>query len=352
MDFKFVLDEKNIAFNILERKMHDETIEVANYRNILGNDIGYQKIIGKELIETSIYLQDEGINKLIKEFISTKEFESIHLSYPKTSKEEIAIKLLNNMIVNDDENLDKEKDILWDKYRDSYKKIFNISFPIMNCYLQDIDITKTINNFINTKTFKKLYSETKEYKNMVEKSWQQNKANINTYLNDVLKTKIGKEIPVYIQHPNTCNGYNLDNKIIWGHYKGIEDLNYNLCYLVHEGLHTLIPFTKQDTDISISIKHSIIELISDYELYSKLTNKSTIKEGHPYLEEYKKILYPYWLNYIGLSEAEQVERAIKDNVKNIQIVNNPKLKDQNIYEFIECCINNYHKLEEQKIKIL
>ncbi len=149
----------------------------------------------------------------------------------------------------------------------------------------------------------------------IKKDWQENKSNINTYLNNTLKTENDNTYNVNVTHPQTKIGCTFgENNIIWGHENGVKDTNYNLTYLVHESLHNFISISKKNkTDYNIN--HSIIELISDYELYSLLLKKSTYNEGHGITKEYRASIYPYWLQYIGLSEEDIKKRFDFDCVE-------------------------------------
>lgn len=350
MNFEFILDENYLAFFILYRKMHNESKEIEKIKNKLHleNELGYKKILEQELLDSSIYLKNENIKKLVNEFISTNKFKEIYNLYNGDSKEIVAIKILKGIININDSDLEELKDDLWYKYKDGYWKLLNMNAYNTSIFMLDEDVIKTIHSFKETDEFKNLYKETEVYYQKVKKDWEENKSKINNYLKNILKININIRPMVYISHPNTYEGFSFDNnKIAWGHYKGLEDPNYNLTYLVHEGLHSLLPFDKEETEIQSNIKHTIIEFVSDYELYSWLKGESTLNEGHPYLNEYRKFIYPYWLMYIGLNSGQIEERLKKDSV-DLSELNNIKQTDtsnMDIYEFINFCIDEYLKYQ-------
>ena len=324
MKLDFILDEDYLAFFILQKKMYNESKELEEIKAKLDSDLGYKKILGEESLNPIVYLKDDNIKKLVDEFMSTSKFNEIYKLYEGKNKESLAIAILNNTIFIEDNELFDIKNDLWDKYTDGYSALLSMNSFNVSTFLLDEDVKRVINNFKNTDEFKKLYKETKLYLESVKKYWQNNKEKINDYLKSILKMSFNKEVVVYITHPNTCEGYSFgDNKIVWGHYKGINNPNYNLIYLTHEWLHSLLPFTSEDTEIDCYIKHAIIELIADYELCSMLEGNSTLSVGHSYLGEYKKFLYPYWLKYI-------------DHDNNIS--------DMNIEEFIKYCSERYLKI--------
>ena len=342
MNLNFILDENYLALFILAREMHCESSIVKEIKESLKNDIGYKKILSQEILDSNIYINDEETRKLINELEDTNKFKEIYQKYNNESKDTIAIKLLKDYIKDDSKELDDIKEDLWNKYIDSYQKIFKVGFYNPSHYLLDNDVLNTIDKLKNNNEFNRLYAEAKTYKNALKKIWLDNKEYINNYLTNVLKINININPNVYVTHPNANRGYSFDNNIVWGHFKGITDSNYNLTYLVHETLHILLPYKKEENEDESNIKHSIIELISDYELQSKLTGKSTFNDGHSYLDKYKKELYPTFLNYLGLNNEEIQERIKKDNV-DISNYNNDDLSKLNIYEFTEYCCNLYKK---------
>ena len=355
MNLNFILDSDFLAYQILEREMHNESKEMKDIKQklLLNNKLGFRKILGEEIVDPVVFIANNNdVRKLIDELISTKKFDNIYKFYNDTSKEITAIKILNGTI-EEDEELTQIKNDLWYKYKDAYRCIFNIRFLNFSNFLLDNDIKKIIKEFKETEVFRKIYIETEIYLTNVKKYWEENKNIINQFLKRILKIDFDIKLTVYISHPDAYTGYSFDNnKIAWGHYRGIKDLNYNITYLVHEGLHCLLPFDKDETDDECSIKHSIIEFISDYELYSLLKGESTLKEGHPYLNTYKKFIYPYWLRYIGLDDYQIIQRLKKDSVSASDLVNieTSDISIMNIQQFIDFCIEKYRVTSTKKDK--
>lgn len=352
MDFKFNLNEDYIAFWMLSRNMENETEQLKNIKNdlLLSNSIGYKKIINKELLDDSIsILNNPNINNLIQEFVNTEKFNEVYKDHESENKNVFALKILTSRVTDYDEKLKDTKNYLWDKYREEYK-MMNDSFSNQKFekYLEDKDVMSVVNNFKLTDEFKIALEETKYYFDVVKQQWDDNKYNINECLSKIIKKDFSITPEVYIVHPNSHGGLNFDkNKILWGHTKGIKDPNYNLTYLVHEGLHCLLPYDMFNYPNSNNIAHTVIELASDYELYSTLKGESTINEGHPNLKPYKQMLYPLWLEYMELTPEEKTEREKKDNISLPQITNE-EIKNMNIYGFVNYCCKEYEKHLETK----
>ncbi len=194
--------------------------------------------------------------------------------------------------------------------------------------------------FMATDYFKEYLKETEVYCNNIEEYWKSKEEYVNNFLKNILRISIDREIKVYISHPFTCIGTSRGNDVIyWGHRIGQEDANYNIVYLVHEALHNILPYKEGMTYEQMENQHAIIELISDYELYSILSNESKIKEGHSLLEKSKLEVYPLWLDYLGLTKEEKMDRMKFDNLKNLRVFDN-NLNNLNIYEFIDF-VNSY-----------
>lgn len=257
----------------------------------------------------------------------------------------LALSLLRR--TKDDVELESIIEILEEEKPRTMEEIFNLE---RKEWLTPSDEIKSVLNIVKeTEYFKIKLEETKKYSNSISDFWAENSKDINSFLIQTLKVPVDNESNVYISHPSTNIGYSVgDGNILWGHKKGIDDLNYNLTYLVHEVLHDIIKYTESDSEEIIDVKHSIIELISDYELFSQLSKRSTINEGHPMLYNRRMEIYPFWLDYIGLTAEEKIERMKVDNLENVPIIDE-NLNSLNIFEFVDWTVNNKTNSSEKKI---
>lgn len=331
LDFNFILDEEFLAYFILHREMHNESSEISSFKKTIENERGYKIICGNGLLD--IYYEDKEIMEVINNLINSDLFEELYKKYNNESKELIAVKLLDGRLENRNEQLDILKEELWFKYMNGYKKIINLSFSNYNLILKDKNVKLIIDELKSTDEFLKLKTETIKYIELLNTAWAANKNQIIEYLKDTLKSNFNLHLDVYVTHPNTYTGFTLNNYIFWGHYKGLDDINYNLTYLIHEFLHCYLSYLQDETIEEQDIKHTIIEFISDYELYSKLSNESKWMVGHEELNKYRSLIYPYWLDYIGLSLNEKKERMEEDKV-DFEIIED-NLSEYNINEFID-----------------
>lgn len=68
-------------------------------------------------------------------------------------------------------------------------------------------------------------------------------------------------------------------------------------------------------DFEFDVIHTVIELISDNELYTILSGTSKYNEGHDSsvysLATYKSLILPYWFEYLNLSPLEKKRKKTK-----------------------------------------
>jgi len=158
-----------------------------------------------------------------------------------------------------------------------------------------------------SKEYKRIVSETKNYLSFVKSQWECNEKIALNFLQEIYGATLPKlNIRVYITHPKLRNGMALDeHTIVWGHSEDFR--NYSTVYLAHELLHILTHFDRSD------IAHAIIELAADEELRIRLNKKGKYFEypGHRHLLSVKKKILPYWKKYLR-EEKKDIFTFIKD----------------------------------------
>ena len=195
------------------------------------------------------------------------------------------------------------KNNLWERYKlpynhflkgNDYRNIFFNTDNNLNELL--IQTKQMLKEGIKIQEFKKLLSDTEEYKKWLENEWSNKKEIIINILEDILRIKLpSNKVTVYVIDPRVGGGSYLgNNKIFWGHKEDWS--NYNVVYLAHEFLHTFIP--------SGEIEHCIIELATDNELRIRLNGEGEYfiegekKVGHGYLKDKENYLLPFWKEYL------------------------------------------------------
>lgn len=243
-------------------------------------------------------------------------------------------------------------------------------------YVLDNNLEDSFVKLMESSLFKKYYQETLDYLNLIKEYWEKVKNRINTWLESKVKLSFSNaSINVYISHPRLNVGKCVDQKnIFWGHFKGLENVNYNIIYLCHENLHALLPnencmppamnlYYSNETelngleywkllneripgfykvfDFEFDIIHTVIELISDNELYTFLSGESKYHMGHNSkdysLVKYKEMIKPYWFLYLSLNEDEIKKRDLKVDTSDVELFEEAKLSLDNFINFL---INN------------
>lgn len=153
---------------------------------------------------------------------------------------------------------------------------------------------KFLNDLKKSRHFRKVLKQTEDYLDFCRDQWEKNYPTTEKVIKGLTGFTLNKKFCIYVTHPTLPNGkygglYNGCNVIEWGP-KG-KWPNYTTVYLWHEALHSY--FGKSYVD------HTIIELITDNELRSKLNNvKYPPFEGHEALLPLKRKILPHWRKYL------------------------------------------------------
>ena len=220
-------------------------------------------------------------------------------------------------------------DYLWKKYRASYQLLQKnmLANKIDENILKELQLQSF---------FEKSFEEAKSNLKRLEALWKENKDKINKYVKDILKKEIDLKTTAYICSPNMKIGANVNNNsFVWGHANGLNDVNYDLVYLVHEALHSYF-----ENNI---LTHAIIENIADVELAKYLNNSKSGYAYHDFTQDMHVRIYPFWNLYLSKTIEE-----IKEDIKTTHIKYEPKkyerykekLAKMNIDELVEFLKNN------------
>lgn len=220
-------------------------------------------------------------------------------------------------------------------------KIWEESLPVSSFFMgrpesafletDEKEIKNTLNKFSkeaipilemvkNRKEFKRLISETEEYKKFVFNQWKTNRKKVIKTLEELTGSSLPeKTITVLITHPKLRNGIHFFGKNIigWGHSEDWK--NYTTVYLAHEIMHDVMveKLGKEGRD---DTSHAIIELMTDNELRIRLNKKGNYfmekgqKVGHPYLHNTIEKILPIWKEYLKKKDKkieEFYEKAAK-----------------------------------------
>ncbi|MDR1017909.1 MAG: hypothetical protein LBM02_04325, partial [Lachnospiraceae bacterium] len=152
------------------------------------------------------------------------------------------------------------------------KKTFSNYSELYKIVTEDSELSALSENIFKTPEFQSIYDETVAYKDKVQNEWEGSKQNIENIFENHLKIDVpDKAVSVNILHPYCYDGTNnQNNEIYYGHYKGIDNKNYNLVYLMHEYMHCIFPYKSDWNSQQKYLCHSLIELATDNELRVRL----------------------------------------------------------------------------------
>jgi hypothetical protein len=193
-----------------------------------------------------------------------------------------------------------------------------------NAVIRDREtVNKIFEDIFESEVFKKIFSETDNYKNRLERLWSENTSYIFEY-EKIIGLQSSVEATVLVLHQEIETGsYISDNIIEWGN----PDLydNYQLIGLCHEFLHILTEkqYRETKTEDEKWLLHSLIYLSADEELRLRVNSDSgyfmsgVVDTYHPLLiETAKKSLTP-WKQYIVKRKEKNIielyEKLRKDD---------------------------------------
>jgi hypothetical protein len=163
-------------------------------------------------------------------------------------------------------------------------------------YYNSNTIKDVIDEVMITKEYKEFLKTVTDYKNNIEREWEEKKDLILSEIRDIMKVGL----PPLETHNVTIipkAGFNLrNNHIYWGALNNEEFPNYGIIYLMHEYLHSVFGLG--------DVEHVVIELIADNELRKRLNLDSDYRlddkesVGHDFLDGLRNTMIKDWNEYL------------------------------------------------------
>jgi hypothetical protein len=202
------------------------------------------------------------------------------------------------------------------KYPDLFNKI-NMSIAYRElAYKLTHEELMIIDGIGETKIMQQIYDETLEHRNKIESSWNQEKGSVNKNLTDILRIKKDDSIDVYVVHPSLNTRSNMEGSyILLGSDKINNDPVQGSVSLVHEYLDILFKVEERYMLPNLYKLQTIIELITDVELYRRISKKDNqdIRKNTT-----RENIKPWFYGYLSNSPA--VSGDINDFIRNIMAV--------------------------------
>ena len=183
--------------------------------------------------------------------------------------------------------------------------------------------------------FQVALKETVLYKKYLEEiCWKKNKTFLQDYIEKVLGITEKFDVKVNVLNPRLMIGCsNLAGESFFGmrHRDPSKNVAYNTVYLLHEALHSYLPYNKEWNDDQRNVSHAVIQLATDNELWKRFGindfEYGTI--GHDSVIPVQKRMVPLWNSYL-----EKKANPEKSNNKELDAINN-------IRDFHNYCIEHY-----------
>ena len=240
----------------------------------------------------------------------------------------------------------KLKQKLWNTYKKEYNEAYKDKKEILKDAKNFIPKDDTIYNIIlENKGYEIMLNHAEKYRNNIMKLWDNNKKSINKEFKNIIRKDIS-EYKIYVADDNLdLIDISKENKFIM---LGKKDLDKDLIYkLLLTILSSEIEIEEKD---QYGIKQSIIELAILNELETRIEKKSKYLSGTPELSNIKRMLYPYWLMYLGIEKDDLLHYMMRDKIA-FEIDNyqySTKLSKLNLEEFISFIVRNIKHISKQE----
>lgn len=261
--------------------------------------------------------------------------------------------------------IDRFKKNLYTKFQKEYNFCYKDRSEIIKYgkdFIPDNDIL--YNAVLESNLFKSLKKETMHHKMHIEKLWESNKKEINSYLKEVLRISFPKEIRLYIIHPRLeiIDFLKDFNALIWGSDKDKYDALTVMLMTITKGLLKEKHSNLKNYD---EVFNSVLELAIINEIGKRISKSYNYELGDPVFKLIKRQIYPFWIMYLGYTEKETLLNKMIDDRIGFDLDKYPidkNIKKLNLSQFIDFCaknsrhilkLNNIMKIEqEEEIEII
>ena len=256
------------------------------------------------------------------------------------------------------ESIHKLKQKLWFNYKEQYNNTYHDKELILKDFKNFIPNDDTIYNImLENKEYERIKKKVEKYRIEVLSLWDKQQKIIRKSLEEILKKTLSDYTVLVVEEQ--LNILELSQKkqssnktVILGRVIDKKDPNKILIDLLYEIVKKEI---KEYPKINQLIAISVVSLAVHNELATRLNNKSYYFMGESQSTYVKRQIYPYWLMYLGVLEEEMSNYMLRDKIAfDLQkYPYNPKLKDMNIEEFINFCIQNKSSMiHEEQLELI
>ena len=250
------------------------------------------------------------------------------------------------------ESLHKMKQKIWINYKKEYNATFCDNELILKDPKNFIPNDDTIYNIIlETKEYEVIKKNTEKYRVKLLKVWDDNKKKAIAELKQILRFDIKLyHVLVVCEKLNvidttTPKGAKV-NTIVFGKTLDEDKPIETIIRLIYEIVHKEM---KNYQDEYKDIVDAVIELAILNEFATRVSDVTHYLTGDNTLKYLKKQIYPYWLMYLGVAEADFQKYMSRDNIifNTNGYTYERQLRKLDLFGFVDFCIRN----QKQIIKI-
>ena len=214
------------------------------------------------------------------------------------------------------EIIHKHKMKLWKTHQKEYNALATDNEKILkegNDFIPDDD---TIYNLMMESDYYRVFKkESEKHRLYLMKTWDKYKRRINSFIRDIIRININDDFDIFVTHPmlDVVSYVPKANKyaVVWGRHNDNEsDIRTIIDIVAFIVKAKLGGYRKENSDIV----NAILELAFTNELYTRLSGKSKYLDGSSNLKPIRRMLYPYWLMYLGAEKEDLVKYMRRDSI--------------------------------------
>ncbi len=246
--------------------------------------------------------------------------------------------------------INDSKQKIWINYKKEYNALFYDKDNILSDPKNYIPKDDTIYNIVKELNFyPEIEKKVEKFRLTLIREWDKVRKPFNKYLKELLRIDLNNyKVYVIDSRLEVTDIVDLKDKkvIIYASSLTNEYLIENLVYKI---VHSEIKISNHD-----DIVNACLELVLRNEVPTRITGKSHYLDGRKTLQALKKQIYPYFLMYMGVKKEDFIFYMRRDGIifDESSFAYNDKLKDMNIFSFIDFCIKNVEyaiKVEDLEI---
>ena len=239
---------------------------------------------------------------------------------------------------------------LYMNYKDEYMALEKDQSKIIKNYKNFIPDNDTVYNLVlDSDMYKSIKKDSEHHRMFLMSSWDKNKKKILEHIFEIIRMDIEDDYNIMVVPPRMnvvyYNYANKEKNIVWGRESDMKSGLGAILSIMYSLLRYEIGLLDNKYE---EIINAVLELAINNELYTRVTGKSNYYKivGDKGLSYLKKMIYPYWLMYLGYTKDEFPRYMMRDkvpfNIEDYEV--EEELASLDLVEFIKFCIKNQKQI--------